>query len=62
MKCSSSARDVVQNLVNIDIQSPLDFAWISQLRYYREESIINVRMITTTVAYGYEYLGNTGKA
>ncbi|KAH3881436.1 hypothetical protein DPMN_005362, partial [Dreissena polymorpha] len=55
------ARDVVQHLVDIEIKSPLDFSWISQLRYYREESIINVRMITTTVAYGYEYLGNTGR-
>ncbi|XP_052779096.1 dynein axonemal heavy chain 3-like isoform X2 [Mya arenaria] len=55
------ARDVVQNLVDIEIKAPLDFAWISQLRYYREESLINVRMITTTVAYGYEYLGNTGR-
>jgi len=56
-----SARDVIQNLVDIEIKSPLDFAWISQLRYYRENDIVNVRMITTTVAYGYEYLGNTGR-
>ncbi|XP_053376707.1 dynein axonemal heavy chain 3-like [Mercenaria mercenaria] len=55
------ARDVVQNLTDIDIQNPLDFSWISQLRYYKEEEGTMVRMITTTVAYGYEYLGNTGR-
>ena len=43
------------------MSSPSDFSWISQLRYYREKANILVRMITTTVAYGYEYLGNTGR-
>ena len=55
------ARDVVQKLDEIGVSSPSDFSWISQLRYYREKSNIAVRMITTTVAYGYEYLGNTGR-
>ena len=56
-----TARDVVQNLAEINISNPSDFAWISQLRYYKEKANIQVRMITTTVAYGYEYLGNTGR-
>jgi dynein heavy chain len=42
-------------------QTPHDFSWISQLRYYFENGSVNVRMITTCVAYAYEYLGNTGR-
>ncbi|XP_046326217.1 dynein axonemal heavy chain 3-like [Haliotis rufescens] len=52
------ARDVVAGLVRDNIQSPLDFDWLAQLRYYWEDDVI-VRMITTDIKYGYEYLGNT---
>ena len=38
-----------------------DFAWLSQLRYYFEEKQTVVRMITTSINYGYEYLGNSGR-
>ena len=40
---------------------PEDFHWISQMRYYWQDENVLVRMITTTVPYGYEYLGNTGR-
>jgi len=43
------------------VSSPNDFEWISQLRYYLDEDIMMVKMITTEVPYGYEYLGNTGR-
>ena len=55
------ARDVVVNLQELGISNHEDFSWISQLRYYWEDSTVLVRMITTTVPYGYEYLGNTGR-
>ena len=42
-------------------QTPHDFSWISQLRYYFEKDLVMVRMITTSVAYAYEYLGNSGR-
>ncbi|XP_038666815.1 dynein heavy chain 3, axonemal-like [Scyliorhinus canicula] len=55
------ARDVVAKLINLGINTTTDFNWIAQLRYYWEKRNIIVRMITTTVPYGYEYLGNTGR-
>ena len=55
------ARDVVEKMANDGLNDPNDFMWIAQLRYYFEEGTIAVRMITTTIMYGYEYLGNSGR-
>ena len=55
------ARDVVSKLYSDGVASDVDFQWISQLRYYLEDEVVIVRMITTDVPYGYEYLGNTGR-
>jgi dynein heavy chain len=55
------ARDVVAKLHEDNVSSSNDFQWISQLRYYFENEIVLVKMITTEVPYGYEYLGNTGR-
>ena len=56
-----TARDVVEKLYKDGVHSAVDFQWISQLRYYFEDESVIVRMITTDVPYGYEYLGNTGR-
>jgi dynein heavy chain, axonemal len=64
------ARDVVAQLEKAQLKSREDFKWLAQLRYYwekndssktpdREDQVI--KMITTTVMYGYEYLGNSGR-
>ncbi|KAK7495478.1 hypothetical protein BaRGS_00013176, partial [Batillaria attramentaria] len=55
------ARDVIATLHSESTSSPHDFLWISQLRYYYEQELVQVRMITTSVAYAYEYLGNSGR-
>ncbi|XP_053593796.1 dynein axonemal heavy chain 3 [Microplitis demolitor] len=52
------ARDIVKLLVVKKVNDPMDFNWISQLRYYWLEGGITVSMITTDVEYGFEYLGN----
>uniref|UniRef100_A0A3Q2QRM0 Dynein axonemal heavy chain 7 n=1 Tax=Fundulus heteroclitus TaxID=8078 RepID=A0A3Q2QRM0_FUNHE len=52
-------RDVVAKLAEDRISSLNDFAWISQLRYFWEEGEVMLRMITTCLKYGYEYLGNS---
>ncbi|XP_077969677.1 dynein axonemal heavy chain 1-like isoform X2 [Styela clava] len=54
------ARDVVGNLRDENIQSVNDFEWISQLRYYWRDDMF-VRAVNAEFAYGYEYLGNTGR-
>lgn len=53
------ARDVVKLLVEKNVTLVTDFNWISQLRYYWLDDTITVSMITTEVAYAYEYLGNS---
>lgn len=57
----TAARDVIANLNQLKTHKPQDFSWISQLRYYFENGVVHVNMITTDVAYAYEYLGNTGR-
>uniref|UniRef100_A0A3B5AK42 Dynein axonemal heavy chain 3 n=1 Tax=Stegastes partitus TaxID=144197 RepID=A0A3B5AK42_9TELE len=52
-------RDVVAKLADDRVSSLNDFAWISQLRYFWEDGEVMLRMITTCLKYGYEYLGNS---
>ena len=52
---------MVAKLKKDGVTNPNDFHWISQLRYYWEAKAVMVRMITTAVKYGYEYLGNSGR-
>lgn len=52
---------MVAKLCEDNVCSPADFQWIAQLRYYFEDEHVVVRMITTDVNYGYEYLGNSGR-
>jgi dynein heavy chain, axonemal len=58
-----NARDVVQELCELNISDGNDLTWIAQLRYYWAHNPKNsgVKMITTTSMYGYEYLGNQGR-
>ena len=52
---------MVAKLVENQVTISSDFEWISQLRYYWENNTVAVKMITTTVDYAYEYLGNSGR-
>jgi dynein heavy chain len=55
---------VVEMLINEQISSDQDFDWISQLRYYfggRKGNKVETKMITSTLPYQYEYLGNSNR-
>ena len=47
-------------MINLEAESIYDFVWQQQLRYYIEDNdICVVRQVTSTMDYGYEYLGAT---
>jgi dynein heavy chain len=55
---------VVDMLIQNKIDMVEDFDWISQLRYYmhaKDKEKIKVQMITSTLSYQYEYLGNSDR-
>ena len=52
------ARDVIKKLVDENVDSPHNFGWTSQLRYYWDGEL-KASMVAATRPYGYEYLGNT---
>ncbi|XP_065685160.1 dynein axonemal heavy chain 1 isoform X1 [Hydra vulgaris] len=54
------AVDVVERLLSENVSSINAFEWISQLRYYWEDTIL-VRAVNAVFEYGYEYLGNNGR-
>ena len=44
-----------------EVTSENDFQWLCQMRYYWEEDNVLTRMINSSLAYGYEYLGNSSR-
>ncbi|GAX74205.1 hypothetical protein CEUSTIGMA_g1654.t1 [Chlamydomonas eustigma] len=62
------ARDVVTVLATKGVHSDTDFEWQAQLRSYWEEDpngerdqTVMMRMMSATIQYGYEYLGNSSR-
>lgn len=54
------ARDIVTFLKEKRLTDNSDFDWIAQLRYYLEErKEISVRMVNSSIKFGFEYLGNS---
>ncbi|KAF7280376.1 hypothetical protein GWI33_006107 [Rhynchophorus ferrugineus] len=54
-------RDVLSGIINLEVKNIHDFNWLCQLRYYWESNNMITAMINSTLRYGYEYLGNTGR-
>jgi dynein heavy chain len=54
------AKDIVTDLKTKRIGNVTQFDWIAQLRYYWEgANDISVRMVNSSIKFGFEYLGNT---
>ena len=52
---------IKDELIDQNICSYNDFAWLSQLRYYWEENDVIVKITNSTMSYNYEYLGNSAR-
>ena len=55
------AKDIVQKLIDNNVSEETSFDWISQLRVYQEKDDVKVKMITASLKYGFEYLGNSSR-
>ncbi|XP_026578292.1 dynein heavy chain 2, axonemal [Pseudonaja textilis] len=57
------ARDVIEKLYKSSLLDVTSFEWLSQLRLYWEKDLDDcvIRQTNTQFAYGYEYLGNSGR-
>ncbi|XP_071441952.1 dynein axonemal heavy chain 7 [Hetaerina americana] len=53
------ARDVLSLLIEKNVKREDDFQWLCQLRYYWGDDKLDTRMITASLLYGFEYLGNS---
>lgn len=66
-------RDVVTKMIELGTHDSTDFEWVSQLRYYWEDSwkdgqgvkknqkTVVARIVNARCLYGYEYLGNSSR-
>ena len=56
-------RDVLTFMVNAGVETKNDFNWVSQLRYYydpaEDQAGLDLKIITASAKYGWEYLGNS---
>lgn len=60
------ARDIVEELKQMNVQSVYDFKWMQQLRYYWEEEVTDgknckIKQVSAILNYGYEYMGATSR-
>ena len=56
-------RDVVQKLIDGKVTDPGAFVWLRQLRFdwVQEKKECNVKVADASLAYCFEYVGNTGR-
>ncbi|KMR04766.1 dynein heavy chain axonemal [Lasius niger] len=48
-------KEVARLLLDRNITKQTDFEWIAQLRYYRNDKVVEVSVFDATIEYGYEY-------
>eukprot|EP01022_Parablepharisma_sp_SALTPOND_P028312 TRINITY_DN70784_c2_g1_i1.p1 TRINITY_DN70784_c2_g1~~TRINITY_DN70784_c2_g1_i1.p1 ORF type:complete len:4393 (-),score=612.94 TRINITY_DN70784_c2_g1_i1:3426-16604(-) len=55
------SKEIVRNLIEKKILDDTAFEWISQMRYNYEKDDVKVKMLTATLNYGFEYIGNSSR-
>jgi dynein heavy chain len=54
-------RDVVDRFLDLKNVGVGDFEWKSMMRFYWEDQSCVIRILNSTLNYGYEYIGNTSR-
>lgn len=50
-------KDIIESLVTNKVMNIDDFAWFSNMRYYLNDHLMEIKMLDCIRQYGYEYLG-----
>lgn len=53
----SQAQNITNKLIELRVRTRNDFNWLSQLRVTVVNKLIEIRLMHSVIAYGYEYLG-----
>lgn len=54
----TQAQNITNRLIELRTDKETDFNWISQLRITVVNKAVEIHILHSTIAYGYEYLGN----
>lgn len=55
------AQNILNRLIEKSVNSPDNFDWMGQMRYYFDENKIKVKMLLSQLLYGFEYIGNKSR-
>lgn len=55
------AQNILNRLMEKNAESVEDFDWMGQMRYYFDDSRIEVKMLLSKLFYGFEYIGNKSR-
>lgn len=55
------AQNITDKLIELRVHTINDFNWLSQLRVVIGYKTIEIRLLHSIIAYGYEYLGNRSR-
>lgn len=55
------AQNILNRLIEKNANSPDDFDWLGQMRYYFNENKIEIKMLLSKLLYGFEYIGNKSR-
>lgn len=55
------AQNILNRLIEKKANSPDDFDWMGQMRYYFDEHKIEIKMLLSKLLYGFEYIGNKSR-